>query len=78
MALDPILRAAAHLLSKSTPTDHANESLESVLSARLSKYYGEAHQGRLKVFLHQVSFLEFYVYCARAFGAMVRITIYEG
>ena len=41
MALDPILRAAAHLVSKSTPTDHANGSLESVLSARLSKYYTE-------------------------------------
>jgi hypothetical protein len=41
MALDSIFRAAAHLVSKSTPTNNANENLESVLSARLSKYYTE-------------------------------------
>ena len=41
MALDPIFRAAAHLVGKSTPTNNANENLESVLSARLSRYYTE-------------------------------------
>ena len=41
MALDPTLRAAAHLVNKPTPTNHANEKLQSVLSARLSKYYTE-------------------------------------
>jgi len=41
MALDPILRAAAHLVTKSTLTNNANENLSSVLSARLSKYYTE-------------------------------------
>jgi len=41
MTLDPILRAAAHLVNKTTPTNHANENLQSVLSARLSKYYTE-------------------------------------
>jgi len=40
MTLDPILRAAAHLVNK-PPTDHANENLRSVLSTRLSKYYTE-------------------------------------
>lgn len=41
MTLDPILRAAAHLVNKSTLTNNANENLNSVLSARLSKYYAE-------------------------------------
>ena len=41
MAPDPTLRAAAHLVNKTTPTNHANEKLQSVLSARLSKYYTE-------------------------------------
>jgi hypothetical protein len=41
MTLDPILRAAAHLVNKSTPATNANENLNSVLSARLSKYYTE-------------------------------------
>ena len=41
LSLDPTLRAAAHLVNKSTPTSHANEDLKSVLSARLSKYYTE-------------------------------------
>lgn len=41
MTLDPILRAAAHLVNKSTLTSNANENLNSVLSARLSKYYAE-------------------------------------
>ena len=41
MTLDPILRAAAHLVNKTTPTNHATENLQSVLSARLSKYYTE-------------------------------------
>ena len=39
MTLDPILRAAAHLVNKTTPTNHATENLQSVLCARLSKYY---------------------------------------
>jgi len=41
MSLDPILRAAAHLVNKSAPTNNANENLNSVLSARLNKYYVE-------------------------------------
>jgi len=41
MTLDPILRAAAHLVDKSTLTNNANENLNSVLTARLSKYYAE-------------------------------------
>ena len=41
MTLDPILRAAAHLVNKSALTNNANENLNSVLSARLSKYYVE-------------------------------------
>lgn len=41
MALDSILRAAAHLVNKSALTNNANENLNSVLSARLSKYYAE-------------------------------------
>jgi len=41
MTLDPILRAAAHLVTKSTLTNNVNENLNSVLSARLSKYYTE-------------------------------------
>lgn len=41
MTLDPILRAAAHLVNKSTATHNTNETLGSVLSARLSKYYFE-------------------------------------
>ena len=41
MTLDPILRAAAHLINKTTPTDHGNGNLQSVLSTRLSKYYTE-------------------------------------
>jgi len=41
MALDPILRAAAHLVNQSTPTNNAKENLNSVLSERLSKYYAE-------------------------------------
>ena len=41
MALDPIFRAAAHLVNKSALTNDANESLNSVLNARLSKYYAE-------------------------------------
>ena len=41
MALDPILHAAAHLVNKSALTNDANENLNSVLSARLSKYYTE-------------------------------------
>ncbi|KAF9782746.1 hypothetical protein BJ322DRAFT_1072320 [Thelephora terrestris] len=41
MTLDPILRAAAHLVNKSSSTHDANETINSVLSARLSKYYTE-------------------------------------
>lgn len=41
MTLDPILRAAAHLVDKSTTIHNTNETLHSVLSARLSKYYIE-------------------------------------
>ena len=41
MTLDPILRAAAHLVNKSTTAHNANETLNSVLSARLTKYYIE-------------------------------------
>lgn len=41
MSLDPILRAAAHLVNKSALASNANENLNSVLSARLSKYYAE-------------------------------------
>lgn len=41
MALDPIFRAAAHLVGKSTTANHANESLQSVLSARITKYFTE-------------------------------------
>ena len=41
MTLDPILRAAAHLVNKSTLTNNANENLISVLSTRLCKYYTE-------------------------------------
>jgi len=41
MALDPILRAAAHLVNQSTSTNNAKENLNSVLSERLSKYYAE-------------------------------------
>ena len=41
MTLDPILRAAAHLVNKPTTTHNAVETLTSVLSARLNKYYIE-------------------------------------
>ena len=41
MTLDPILRAAAHLINKSTTVHNTNETLVSVLTARLSKYYAE-------------------------------------
>ena len=41
MSLGPILRAAGHLVNKSSTTHSANETLTSVLSARLSKYYSE-------------------------------------
>ena len=41
MTLDPILRAAAHLVNKSSATNNANEALNSVLNGRLSKYYTE-------------------------------------
>lgn len=41
MSLDSILHAAAHLINKSTTTHNANETLNSVLSARLNKYYTE-------------------------------------
>ena len=41
MTLDPILRAAAYLVNKSTLTNNANENLNSVLSTRLCKYYTE-------------------------------------
>ncbi|KAF9649373.1 hypothetical protein BDM02DRAFT_1873427 [Thelephora ganbajun] len=41
MTLDPILRAAAHLVNKSATTNNATENLNSVLTARLSKYYAE-------------------------------------
>ena len=39
--IDPILRAAAHLVNKPALTNDTNENLNSVLSARLSKYYAE-------------------------------------
>ena len=41
MTLDPIFRAAAHLVNKTAPINHANQNLQSVLSARLNKYYTE-------------------------------------
>jgi hypothetical protein len=41
MTVDPILRAAAHLVNKPSTTHNVNETLGSVLSARLSEYYTE-------------------------------------
>ena len=41
MALDLILRAAAHLVNKSALTNNTSENINSVLSTRLSKYYAE-------------------------------------
>lgn len=41
MTLEPLLRAAAHLVSKSTTAHNASETLSSVLGARLNKYYTE-------------------------------------
>ena len=41
MPFPPILHAAAHLITKSANTNDANETLTSVLTARLSKYYAE-------------------------------------
>ena len=41
MTLDSILRAAAHLVNKPTLTNNASENLNSVLGARLSRYYAE-------------------------------------
>ena len=41
MTLNPILRAAANLVDKSTTAHNANESLSAVLNARLSRYYAE-------------------------------------
>jgi hypothetical protein len=41
MALDPILHAATHLVNKSTTTHNTNETLNSVLNARLRQYYSD-------------------------------------
>lgn len=41
MALDLILRAATHLVNKSTTAHNTNETLKSVLCTRLSNYYTE-------------------------------------
>ena len=41
LMVDPILRAAAHLVNKPSLTNDTNENLNSVLTARLSKYYAE-------------------------------------